>query len=216
MGQADDTSGANGTGNENKDTITVDPAIEALRVSNQTLEKRLAEQSKLALETTKKLADLEKQKLEGTGDFKALWETERKTREELEAKNGRLTTGFMLAQKKVAAETALRSAGMNDEALRLLSPSQFDVLQAEVDDSGMIQVKGTETLVADWKKQFPTLFGKPAPNVNGSTGNGGNLEPKVFTARDLLDIEKKHGVRSKELRDATDAFMEQKRKQNSR
>lgn len=214
--KTDDTSG--GENQDEKDTTTgTDPAIEALKLTNQSLEKKLADQARIAQETTKKLQDLEKQKLEGTGDFKGLWEQERKGREEAEAKAARLSTGFVMAQKKVAATEALRKAGLNEEAIKLLHPTQFDSLVAEVDDStGEIQVKGVDTLVADYRKQFPTLFGKAPPRVNGGGGGSGDVTDKPVTALDYLAIERKFGPRSPEAKAAHEAMIEQKKKQNSR
>lgn len=217
---SDDTSGKQGNqgGEGNGDGQSSDQAIEALRLTNQNLEKQLADQKKLAAENTRKLAELERKSLEGSGDFRKLYEDERKLREEAQAKTDRLSTGFILAAKQNAGRDALRKAGMNEEGIRLISPSQFDSLAADVDDSsGEIKVSGAETFVDDFKKKFPTLFGKPAPRVNSGGGAGGDsFEGKEITAADFLAIERKHGPRSKEATDAWAKMQEQKRKQNSR
>lgn len=222
MGEApDDTSGKQGNqGNEGNGGGQIDDqAIEALRLTNQNLEKQLADQRKAAAENTRKLAELERKSLEGSGDFRKLYEDERKLREEAQTKAERLSTGFILAAKQSAGREALRKAGMNEEGIRLVSTQQFDSLAADVDDSsGEIKVSGADTFVDDFKKKFPTLFGKPAPRVNpgGGSASDVDLDGKQITAMDYLAIEKKHGPRSKEASDAWAKLQEQKKKQNSR
>lgn len=205
-------------GNEPNGDPNNDQAIEALKLTNQNLEKQLADQRKAASENARKLAELERKSLEGSGDFRKLYEDERKLREEAQSKTERLSTGFVLAAKQGAGRDALRKAGMNEEGIKLIGSSQFDALVADVDDaSGEIKVSGTDTFVDDFKKKFPTLFGKPAPRVNPGGGSGEpNVDGKPITALDYLAIEKKHGPRSQEAKDAWAKMQEQKKKQNSR
>lgn len=161
-----------------------------------------------------KLKDIEKAKLEGSGDFKKLWEDERKLREESESKLTELKSNFVLTQKHIAAKDAFIKAGMNPEAMKLLDRESFDDLDVSVNDS-RFEVKGTETLVAKWKQEFPFMFKteKTAPHVNtGGTGGGNPSNTGPMTAAKLFEIERKSklGSRDPEYQKAALEFAKQR------
>lgn len=194
-------------------------AIQAAELQ-ATLKKLQADLAKVNAEKAdlaKKAADLERAKAEGAGDFKSLWEVERKQREELEAKLQDTTAAFIQTQKHAAAKDALVKAGLNPDAMRILDKESFDELQVEIQDKRM-QVLGTETLVEKWRKEYGFLFKneRPTPTVNtGGTGNGANFSGGEITAQKLYEIERKHGSRSKEYTDATLAYFNQKKQKTA-
>lgn len=185
-------------------------AVKRLEAAN----KKLAEEYSAA---QKKLADAEKAKLEGSGDFQKLWETERKTREEVEAKLAETKSSFVLTQKHIAAKDALIKAGLIPDAMKMLDRETFDALDVTIAND-RFEVKGTDTLVAQWKQEYPFLFKSAAqpPNVNtggvGSTYGGGGAD---ITADDLFKVERKFGVRSTEYKNAVIQFTQTKAKRQA-
>lgn len=180
--------------------------------------KRLEAANKKLMEdftaTQAKLKEIEKTKLEGAGDFKKLWEDERKLREELESKNTEIKEKFVLTQKHMAAKDALVKAGLMPEAMKMLDRETFDDLDVSINDS-RFEVKGTETLVAKWKQDYPFMFKseKTAPNVNtGGTGNAAAAGTGVMTAAKLYEIERKSklGARDPEYQKAVAEFAKQR------
>lgn len=165
-----------------------------------------------------KIKEIEKAKLEGAGDFKKLWDDERSLREAAEAKLTQTKSSFVLTQKHFAAKEALVKAGLNPEALKMLDKETFDTLDVAIHDD-RFEVKGTETLVAQWKQDYPFLFKTASnpPNVNsGGTGAGGQGGGgKDLTAGDVFEIERKFGQRSKEYKEAVVSFAAAKAKKSA-
>ena len=197
-------------GNETSKGITPE-AFAEVRASAKRLEaqnKKLAEDYAAA---TKRIQEVEKAKLEGSGDFKKLWEQERIMREELESKLTETKSSFVLTQKHFAAKDALIKAGLLPEALKMLDKETFDSIDVAIQND-RFEVKGTETLVAQWKQEYPFLFKneKSAPNVN-TGGTSGKAGPTgAVTADELYKIERKFGGRSDEYKTAVLQFAQSK------
>lgn len=77
---------------------------------------------------TKKLNDAEAAKLEASGNFKKLWEEERKQREELETKLKANTSAFVETHRRAAAKDALIKAGLRPDAIKLIDSVGVDGL----------------------------------------------------------------------------------------
>lgn len=212
---SDDTS-SNATdtaGNTTNANPPADPtAILEMQTTLKKMQTDLANAKKEADEFKRKAAELEKAKAEGAGDFKTLWEQERKLREEFEAKYQDTTSAFLQTQKHSAATEALVKAGLMPDAMKILDKETFDELQVEINE-GRMKVNGVETLVSKWKQDYPFLFKneRPAPNVNtGGTGGGAAPSAGEITATKLYEIERKHGIRSTEYRQAAEQFFKTK------
>lgn len=216
------------TGNTNADGSQGDKATPPTITAEQFAElsantKRLEAQNKKLSDdynaAQKRIAEVEKAKLEGSGDFKKLWETERDSRAELEAKLAETKSSFVLTQKHFAAKEALLKAGLDPGATKMLDKETFDSLEVEIKND-RFEVRGAETLVAQWKQEYPFLFKteRSAPNLNtGGTGHSGfSSGGGEITATELFTIERKFGGRSKEYTEAATKFAAQKAKKANR
>lgn len=161
--------------------------------------------------STKKLNDAEAAKLEASGNFKKLWEEERKQREELETKLKQNTSAFVETHRRAAAKDALIKAGLRPDAIKLIDSVGVDGLEVEVTD-GEFKVLGTETLVSKYRQEFPFMFTSNAPNVNSGTGASKTGQSSGTVSKgDLWAIEKKYGSGSQEYRSAVMNLMAQKK-----
>ena len=158
----------------------------------------------------KKLQAAEAAKLEASGNFKKLWEDERKRVEELEGKLNRNTAAFIETQKRTTLKDQLIKAGMRADAMKLADTIGTDGLEVEVTDQGFT-VLGADTVVSKMRQEFPFMFSQAAPNVNTGTGNA-QAASGPLSGKDLLAVEKKFGSGSKEYREAVMTFMGQKKK----
>jgi len=160
---------------------------------------------------TKKLNEAEAAKLEASGNFKKLWEEERKQREELETKLKANTSAFVETHRRAAAKDALIKAGLRPDAIKLIDSVGVDGLEVEVTD-GEFKVLGTETLVSKYRQEFPFMFTSQAPNVNAGTGASKTGQSSgAVSKNDLWAIEKKYGSGSQEYRSAVMSLMAQKK-----
>jgi hypothetical protein len=161
--------------------------------------------------STKKLNDAEAAKLEASGNFKKLWEEERKQREDLETKLKQNTSAFVETHRRAAAKDALIKAGLRTDAIKLIDSVGVDGLEVEVTD-GEFKVLGTETLVSKYRQEFPFMFTSNAPNVNAGTGASKTGQSSGPVSKgDLWAIEKKYGSASSEYRSAVMSLMAQKK-----
>lgn len=212
----DNTNADGSQGDKAPPTITAEQFAE-MSAATKRLE---AQNKKLSEDYTaaqKRIAEVEKAKLEGSGDFKKLWETERDARAELEGKLAETKSSFVLTQKHFAAKEALLKAGLDPGALKMLDKETFDSLEVEIKND-RFEVRGAETLVTQWKQEYPFLFkaAAKAPNVNtGGTGHSGFTGTGEVTADELFKIERKFGGRSKEYTEAAMKFAENKAKNRS-
>ena len=158
----------------------------------------------------KKLQAAEAAKLEASGNFKKLWEDERKRVEELEGKLNRNTAAFIETQKRTTLKDQLIKAGMRADAMKLADTIGTDGLEVEVTDQGFT-VLGADTVVSKMRQEFPFMFSQAAPNVNTGTGNAQAVSGPL-SGKDLLAVEMKFGSGSKEYREAVMTFMGQKKK----
>lgn len=158
----------------------------------------------------KKLRDAEAAKLEASGNFKKLWEEERKRAEELEGKLFKNTEAFIATQKRDVVKDAFLKAGMRPDALKLTDSHAFDELEVEV-ESGRMKVHGVDTVVAKYKSDYPFMFSKDAPQVNaGGAGSGTRTTGQVLKLSEIAKLER---TKPEEYRAALRQYLEQKNKQ---
>lgn len=180
--------------------------------SNEGLKLALLKATKDLEAANKKIQAAEAAKLEASGNFKKLWEDERKRVEELEGKLNRNTAAFIETQKRTTLKDQLIKAGMRSDAMKLADTIGTDGLEVEVTDQGFT-VLGADTVVSKMRQEFPFMFSKAEPTVNSGTGAGGTTTSGgPITAKDLLVVEKKFGPGSKEYRESVMTFLSQKKK----
>ena len=146
-------------------------------------------EAKLA-EMQAKLEELEKKGLEGSQQYKQLYENEANKRKELEGKYSELSTSLVKREKFSAVEQAAIKAGIRD--LSDIDGFDFEGVEIETTNTGRYRVIGAEDWIEGLKKNKPHWFKDASvANINNSTGNFDNKAPKKLSATEILELQKK-------------------------
>jgi hypothetical protein len=146
-------------------------------------------EAKLA-EMQAKLEELEKKGLEGSQQYKQLYENEANKRKELEGKYSELSTSLVKREKFSAVEQAAIKAGIRD--LSDIEGFDFEGVEIETTNTGRYRVIGAEDWIEGLKKNKPHWFKDASvANINNSTGNFDNKAPKKLSATEILELQKK-------------------------
>jgi ribosomal protein L19E len=143
---------------------------------------RLLEESKnwkkRATQAEKELEDLKKKEAESQGQFKKLYEEEKKRNEEI-------SKSYIRTQVKMSVDDLAKKAGcVNVEALmKLGNPELLEYNQ----ENG--NVYGADLFIEDAKKHHPYLFsaGVKPPTINPATP-GGVVPGKKLTVAEILKL----------------------------
>ncbi len=209
--------GANGGDHDKDKKKVIAPEDHERALSDLNKFKKERDDAKRAADDFKaRLEALEKTKAESAGDFKSLYEQQKAANEEMKTKYEGLKSSMVLTQKHAAASSALAKAGLKPEFFQFLEKEEFTEMEVESTSQGRFLVHGSELLVDNWKKRFPSAFGSGTPPTfnGGGGGAGGAGEDGDLTPAKLFEIEqacKKKGD-MKPYDQAYEKYVQQKKK----
>lgn len=171
-------------------------------------------------ELSTQLSELKKNDLKGKEDYKALWEASEAEKNSLKAETTKLKQSVVLTEKFKAAQSALMTAGLKKEALKILERETFDEIVVEWTSEGRILTNGVDTFVDKFKKEFPFAFqSAAAPTFNGGGGGGsGGSGGEEITPAKIIELEMKMKTPGSKQEDkdayyaAVKTYQEQKKK----
>lgn len=150
--------------------------------------KAAQEEAQKRAELEQKLKDFQKKTLEGSSDFKGLWELERQAKEELarqveEERQKALSLKNMVAynEKLKAVQKGLLDTGFRKEALSILESESLENVELEITSKGNFNVHGVDTFIESYKKKYGFLFGSNQSSVVNSGGGSTFAEEKPLT-----------------------------------
>lgn len=167
-------------------------------------------------ELSKKLGDLESQRLQEKNDFKTLYEQEKNKNSDLEKKLGDTNTAFIETTRFGAVKQAAVAAGIRKEALEDLELLPVDKsVNVDVTAQGRFLVSGQKEFVDGLKKTRPHWFAASTPPpVNG--GGGGTPPPgTTLTPKDVVKAEmdcKANKITREQYHDVCRKYDEQQRR----
>ena len=137
-----------------------------------------------------KLKELEEKNLEGSNNYKELWEKERSSKVDIEGKLKSLT-GNIIEDKKMSRlkEEALKN-GIDEDFLDMLDAFDTSDILVETTSSGQFIVNGADTWVESLKNTKPKMFKqKVDPTINNKTGNFDGRD-KTYSSKEVLALQK--------------------------
>lgn len=152
-------------------------------------------------------ATAEQKRLAETNDFKSLYEQEKTARTELKTKYEKLKGNVEYNEKFKAVQTALVTAGVKAEALKILEKETLSEVIVEKTSEGRMLVQGVDLYVDKFKKDYAFAFDtKKVDKINGGGGSGGTESSGDMTAAKLFEIEKSKGTKSPEYLSALEQY----------
>lgn len=180
--------------------------------------KEAATSKKLLRETQQRLKamedqmqDVKRKALTEKEDFKTLYEQEKEAHTSTQEEKNLLKQSVIRAERLRTLYPILKRMGLVDSGEKYLERESLEEIEVEVTSNGRILVTGAEEFAQQWRQENEILFkDRKAPVVNSG---GGHYDGSVknLTPAMLIQIEKKHGVRSQEYQKAHKQYLEQKR-----
>lgn len=153
-----------------------------------------------SMEAAKKLAEyesrikqIEEERLQKSENYKELWEKEKNSRLETETRLKDFSNSVINDKKMSAIREHAIKRGMNDQFIDLLESFDTSDVIVETTSSGNFQVNGADTWVEGLLKERPAMFNrKNDPNINNGGTSNAQPRDKVYSAREILALQKEN------------------------
>lgn len=144
-----------------------------------------------------KLEEMETKNLEGSKQYKELYEQTQTKLKQVEQEKLSLNQAIVNDKKFSAVEAAAIKAGLRD--ISDLEGFDFEGVEIETTNTGKYRVVGAEDWVESLKAKKPHWFkDQSVPNVNNSTGKFDGGKPKELSAQDILKLQKEDPAKYRE------------------
>lgn len=158
------------------------------------------------------LEESKNKKLTEANDFKSLYEQASTKNKDWESRYQKLKENVVYNEKYKAAQTALISAGIRKDALKILDKEDFGPIVVEHTSEGRMLVNGIEEYVDTFKKNYGFAFEqKQAARVNGSGGSTQSMSDGSMTMAKVIELQRKHGNSSAEATAALAQYLKNKK-----
>lgn len=138
-----------------------------------------------------KLKNRETEELEKNQEFKKLYETEKKAREENELKIKKLNESFVNHHKFTTVKSLAEKKGLRAEAAADLEMIDLGEVVVETTNTGKFSIVGADDFVERLSQKKPHWFTDPAaPNINVTTP--GVVNGAKLTVKDINDAKAKY------------------------
>lgn len=210
-GSAVDSQGANET-NQQTQSIKYEDHLRAI----EDLKKFKARSRELESKLEQLSTEIEQEKhrkLSDSNDFKTLYEQASSKNKEWESRYQKLKENVVYNEKYKAAQKALLDAGIRKDALKILEREDLEPIVVEHTSEGRMLVSGVEEYVDSFRKNFGFAFeDKSKTRVNGNGGTIDMTSGQKIDAAKLIELERKHGIKSPEYLAAYAEYKKQKQK----
>jgi hypothetical protein len=186
-------------GNTPKDR-TINPSDHDRAVQDMLKYKGQVQDLKTTIDSLQtQIHELNSKSLKDKEDYKSLYEQEVQNHQRTKDKLNGVESSFYTTNKHSAVLSALRKAGLRDDAEKILDTIDFDSLEVETTSEGRIFINGVTTFVEQFKQDYPFAFQQQrTTTINSGGGSNRVEEPKKITPAMIVEAEKKYGLNSKE------------------
>lgn len=138
-----------------------------------------------------KLDEMERKSLEGSKQYKELYEQTQAKLKQVENEKSSLNQAIVNDKKFSAVEAAAIKAGLRD--ISDLEAFDLEGVEIETTNTGKYRVVGAEEFIENLKAKKPHWFkDTTVSNVNNSTGKFDGGKPKELNASEILKLQKEN------------------------